>query len=105
MKTLIWGASDDLVEISGAIEEEANLYNGDITISCSDGTKGSITYNGIWDITINKEGTHFEKLIKGTEEEIPHTDEDAKGCSAYSDVLVLSEGIEWVRIGRKTYKK
>lgn len=105
MKTKIYGYSDDLIEVEGAVEEEVAYMDKPIKVSCSDGTSAKITYDGNWIFKILETGTLFDKIIPGNPSEAPHTDEDAKGCSAYSDVLVLKEGVEWVKIGRATIKK
>jgi thiamine phosphate synthase YjbQ (UPF0047 family) len=107
MKTKIYGASDDLIEIEGAISDEIGCYKTcekGILFSCSDGTRGIITYNGDWQILVNQEGSLFEKVVPNNDE-IDHTDIDAKGCTSYSDVLVLKDGVEWVEIGKKTFTK
>ncbi len=105
MKTKIYGASDDLIEIEGAINDEANHYDAkNVKITCSDGTTAVISYNGNWMITVKKTGHLFEKIVLGNPAEEPHTDEYAKGLPPYSDVLVLDKGIDWVKIGRKKFK-
>lgn len=102
----ISGGSDDLIEIDGDISDEipvamrVNL----VKFSASDGTKGHISFDGEWRITVIDEGSLFKKVINGNNEEKPHTDPDAKNCAAYSDVLILKDGIEWVRIGRQKFK-
>lgn len=105
MKTRIYGASDDLIEIDGAIYEEAGCYGHKkpIPIEASDGTKGSIYYNGVWEIYLSHEGFKYLDLISNTEDD-EHTG-DASGCPSYSDVLILDDGIEWVKIGNKTFKR
>lgn len=108
MKTKIYGASDDLVEIDGAISEEVNpTYGSVINILGSDGTKATIHYSnsGFWKIEILLAGAEFDKIIKGTGDNMEHTDEDAIGCSSYSDVLIFKEGIKWVKIGKKKFNK
>lgn len=97
METKIYGASDDLIEIEGAISDEINCYNHKrpIKMTFSDGTVATIFYNdnGIWVIFIKNKGDLFEKIIKNIEPE-------------YSDILVMNEGIEWVKIkSKKLYKQ
>lgn len=105
MKTKIYGASDDLIEIDGAISEEANHYDATrVIIKASDGTQARITYDGEWRITVEVEGEKYLNLIHSVGDEGEHLHEDAKGCSSYSDVIVLDEGIQWVKVGRKTFK-
>ena len=105
MKTKIYGASDDLIEIEGEVSDEIGCYYAtNKKITCSDGTVAKITYDGNWNITIKETGKLFDKIVLGNPAEEPHTDEDAKECSPYSDVLILKEGIEWVKIAGKTFK-
>jgi len=106
MKTKIYGASDDLIEVEGDISEEANHYDATrVIIKASDGTQARITYDGEWKISVEVEGEKYLNLIHSVGDESEHIYEDAKGCSSYSDVLLLDDGIEWVKIGRKTFKK
>lgn len=100
MITKIYGASDDLIEIDGAISEEVNVYEK-VSFSASDGTKGKISYgNDGWRIELIEIGKC--KKIEAVGEDSVHTG-DAEGCSSYSDVLIFEE-IDWVKIGRKTFK-
>lgn len=107
MKTKIYGSSDDLVEIDGQIRDEYNNYSdahSGFNFSCSDGTKGRISYNGEWIIRIAEQGDKFLDLIDNVGDDADHTHEDCIGCTSYSDVLILDEGIEWVKIGREKFK-
>ena len=105
MKKKIYGASDDLVEIEGEISDEYCQMDFKGTVEASDGTKAKLIYDGEWKFQMLFAGSKFLKLVKsvGDDIDIDHTDEDAKGCSTYSDVLVLDSGIEWIRIGRKKF--
>lgn len=103
--TKIYGGSDDLIEIEGEIEDEVNKIDAkNVNIECSDGTSAKISYTGEWVITDLVCGDLFHKHIKSVGDDSEHTEEDAKGCSSYSDVLVMENGLDWVRIGRKTFK-
>jgi len=104
--TKIYGASDDLIEIEGAINDEANCYDDVKSISVSDGTKGKIWYNndGNWQISISKTGTNYLGTIPAVGDDKEHTDKDAVGCSSYSDVGVWFD-IDWIKIGRRAYNK
>lgn len=106
MKTKIYGASDDLIEIEGAISDEHDAYNFSGTVTASDGTTAKLKYNddGQWEFTVTKEGSKFLGLVKSVGDDAKHIFPDAVGCSSYSDVLILDEGIKWVKIGRKTFK-
>lgn len=102
MNTKIYGASDDLIEIEGDISGEIYHYDDKTEFICSDGTKGRITYDWDWFIDVIEEGLGFVKLVRG-QDEIPHTDTDAIGCTSYSDVLILKD-IEWIKMKGKKYK-
>jgi len=105
MKTTIYGASDDLIEIEGQISDEADVYDLPTTFECSDGTKGFIDYDGEWKFAIECEGNLFEKIVRSVGDDSNHTDVDADGATSYSDVLVLNEGVTWVKIGKKKFKQ
>jgi hypothetical protein len=108
MKIFVAGASDDIIEFSGAISEEVGLYFGlKQTIIFSDGTVCRIGFeeNGQWKITTQKEGPLFEKVVPAVGEENNHTDPDAISAQAAgrSDVLVMKEGVIKVTVGRKAF--
>lgn len=108
MKTRIYGASDDLIEIDGAISDEVNVYLKDgekVKISASDGTNATIEYddNGEWKIEVLDAGNKCQKKIVSVGDEAQHGGE-AKGTTSYSDVLIFEDGIEWIKIGKKTFK-
>ncbi len=107
VKTKIYGASDDLIEIEGAISDEHDGYDFSGTVVASDGTTAKLKYDkdGQWKFALVKAGEKFVRIIDAVGDDKKHTEADAKDCSAYSDVLVLEDGIEWIKIGRKTYKK
>jgi hypothetical protein len=95
MKTKIYGASDDIIEIEGEVDDEIDCYNAtNKQIKCSDGTEARIKYDGNWNIIVKKRGKLFDKLVLPYPDEKPHTDDDCIGCTSYSDVLVLKKGIK-----------
>lgn len=101
--TIIYGSSDDLVEIDGQIQAEYNNYTlakRGITFECSDETKGTITYDGDWLINVDKEGSLFQELRPNVGDNGKHTDLAFK-CTSWSDVLILKDGILWVKINGK----
>ena len=102
--TIIYGSSDDLVEIDGQIQAEYGNYtlaSRGIPFECSDETKGTITYDGDWLIKVEKQGSLFQELRPNVGDNGKHTDLAFK-CTSYSDVLILKDGILWVKInGRK----
>ena len=102
--TLVYGSSDDIIEIEGQVEGEYNNYTlakRGIPFECSDETKGIITYDGDWLIKVEKEGSLFQELRPNVGDIGKHTDLAFK-CTSYSDVLILKDGVLWVKInGRK----
>lgn len=92
--TIIYGASDDLVEMEGGYDGEAGCYNTSEESPCvvfvSDGTVLSVIYapadRAIWKIQLIEKGVLFNRIDLCT-------DEDAK---PYSDVAHFDAGITWV---------
>lgn len=106
MKTKIYGASDDLIEIEGEIEDEVGCYNHKkpILIEVSDGTKATIFYDGEWKINISFAGEKYIEKVDSVGDDAKHIG-DYKNCTSYSDILILNEDIEWVKVGRKVFRK
>ena len=103
-QTIIYGSSDDVVEISGQIDAEYENYTlakRGISFECSDKTKGTLVYDGDWKITVENEGNLFQELRPNVGDNGKHKDLAFK-CTPFSDVLILKDGILWVKInGRK----
>lgn len=108
MKTILYGASDDLIEIDGAIEGEFDAHNKD-KFEASDGTVGTIEYapghDAVWHIEIKKEGSLFNRVVRGNDDDddtIRHGDPDiesvCKSVPIYSDVVIFNEGITSIRV-------
>lgn len=107
MFTRIYGASDDIIVIDGQISEEVDAYSSTdepFKFKTSEGTKGSITYDGEWKITLTEEGPDFVKLIEAVGDDNVHTEDDTKNIPSYSDVLILDGDLEWVKVDGKKYK-
>lgn len=100
-KIYLYGASDDLIEIAGAICDERGCYgicdNG-IEFVASDGTTGIIKYNedGQWELDTMNEGPHFIDRVYSVGEDSDHAGEYSNFTS-YSDILVFSEELEWIK--------
>lgn len=98
MKIKVYGSSDDLIVVQGAVTEE---FNGDSTfLAFSDGTVLHIKYTnaGIWRITPCRRGSStYEKITE-------IIDEDDDG---YSDVVTLEgDNLKWVaRASEVAYEK
>lgn len=101
----MYGSSDDLVELEGAICDEFGNYSQakmGISFSASDGTAGIIKYDGEWKIILHEKGKKFLEIVKSVGEDNEHKG-IAEHCTSYSDVLILKEGIDWIKIGNKTF--
>ncbi len=85
-KTLITGASDDLIEIKGELEEEFDAYdceNG--VMAFSDGTLLSVRYDedGLWRFMVKVKGN----LYAGKEEGCVNNDTN--------DAVTFNQGLKW----------
>lgn len=88
MSLIVYGASDDLVEIEGDIREEFNPRSDDEPsyLGFSDGTLLRISYDGQWHISRLVEGAADYKHEPATGEE----GERGDGSPAYSDRVTLT---------------
>lgn len=90
MSLVVYGASDDLVEVEGDIREEFNqsMFEDETAnyLAVSDGTVLRISYDGIWHIARVAEGAAEYAHEPATAEE--GTRED--GTPAYSDRVTLT---------------
>jgi hypothetical protein len=86
----VYGASDDLVEVEGDIEEEFS-YDGEKPgyLGFSDGTVLRISYDGVW---------HINLAIKGSSA-FTHTPAEGEDTDNYSDVVTLDGAMKWVVFG------
>jgi hypothetical protein len=108
MFTRIYGASDDLIEIDGQISDEVDAYSASdepVKFKTSLGTKGTITYDGEWKITIKEEGSDFVRVVESVGDDNDHTEDDTKNIPSYSDVLILDGDLDWIKVKGKKYKK
>jgi hypothetical protein len=107
MFTRIYGASDDLIIIDGQISEEVDAYsssNEPVKFKTSEGTKGTITYNGEWKINVEEGGSDFVIKIESVGDDNTHTEENTNDVPSYSDVLILDGDLEWVKVNGEKFK-
>lgn len=84
--TVIYGASDDLIEGEGELRGELNCYDTDgVLMIFSDGTVLKIEYgnSGVWKITLVKQGPLFIQIVTT----------DDPDDEVYSDVAVFGHGL------------
>ena len=99
-KITIYGASDDLIEIEGAISEELNVYDSGF-LHFNEGTVVSVVYDeeGLWKLSVVKQGT--AAVVAHTFA----TDEE----DDYSDKLILEGEISrvdfWEKVDGPTEKE
>lgn len=93
MGLVIYGSSDDRVEVEGDVTEEFNCYNLDGYIAVSNGVLLSARYSneGYWRFAVVKgHGRVSVTQASGLD------GQDDAGLPAYSDKAVFKDPIEWV---------
>lgn len=98
MSTIVYGASDDLIELEGDVREEFGSYDSDSTyLAFSNGVVLDIAYTsvGFWRINFPAEHSELVSIIRARGEDEPN---DADGCPGYSDKAIV-EGATWVVAG------
>jgi hypothetical protein len=65
----IRGASDDLIEIDGALSEEFSVSGESVLLGVSDGTLLTVSFDvsGVWRINLLVEGSAEYSKVDGTE--------------------------------------
>lgn len=103
VKTIIYGASDDLIEFEGEFTGEVGCYGTEdqehgVLVFVSDGTILEVKYgkngDGIWEVKPVKKGS----LLIGIDQ---CTDEDA---DPYSDVAKFAAGVKWAYAAKEWEK-
>lgn len=98
MKTVtVYGASDDLIELEGDLNEEFNVYSRDDDderiLAFSDGTLLSVTYDktGCWRVN---------RMAKGSAE-FNKVEADGPDTDNYTDKVTLTGDIRWCLMGKE----
>lgn len=90
-RIVVYGASDDLLEIDGDIREEFGCYDIEQgVLACGDGTLLSVRYDGCWRIT---------PIARGSAD-IQHTPSGLADSDNYSDRVEMVGDIAWVVFSR-----
>jgi hypothetical protein len=88
--TVIYGASDDLIEVEGAHPDEFNhLDNSPAVLSIDDGAillRVDYGFNGIWTVEAMS-GSDRVTIVPARGEDEP---DDEHGCPGYSDKAVIA---------------
>lgn len=96
----VWGASDDLIEISNGPQEE-EFNQGYLSFETEAGTIGRIEFDAPgfegWNITLLNRGVDVVTLIPAVGDDHEH-EGLAKGLSSYSDVLVLTPNTTFTKL-------
>ena len=97
---MVYGASDDLIEIEGDISEEfchpsMSDDGAKWWLGFSDGTVLAVHYDGQWRFPIVAKGSAAVSRDETTEEEGNRPD----GKPAYSDVVTLDGDVRWALLG------
>ncbi len=85
MNTIITGASDDLIEVRGELDDEFCCYDcEDGRIACSDGTLLRARYDGIWIFDVIFKGDLFDCKVSGDYE------------NDIDDEINFKPGLKWI---------
>lgn len=99
MSTTVYGASDDLIEVTGPVGEEFNHYDAGepAYLGFSNGVVLSVTYqqDGMW--WIRPRAGHDLVTIDPALGEDANRRED--GSSGYSDRATIAGDVTWVVVG------
>lgn len=88
----VYGASDDLIEVEGAIEEEFPLPpREEAYLGFSDGTLLKIWYDS--------EGWGIRRVVAGTADVSIVNAYEHGGPNDYADIATLTGRVEWVVVG------
>lgn len=89
----VYGASDDLIEVEGAIREEFSAYDEEdgVYLAFSDGTVLHVQYDddGLWRIALSARGA-------ATYQHTPAVDDREN----YSDRVKLTGDLQWCVMGK-----
>lgn len=87
-KVIVFGHSDDLLELEGDICEEIGCYETAVDLLFSDGTMLEAKYSkdGVWEIRIVERGTS----------KITFEPNQGSDSNNYSDKVTLEGNIDWV---------
>ncbi len=104
-ETIIYGASDDCLEIRGELYEEFGAYecgeNEKEYIACSDGTLLLVVYDGEWKFQTKRVGSLFEKIICSVGEDGEHENFGKINPTSYSDIVCFRKGLKWIMFRNK----
>lgn len=102
-RTVVYGASDDLIEIGGHLSEEFGAYDSDPRyLAFANGVVLKITYDseGVWRVQ-PRAGADRVEIVFARGEDEPR---DADGVAGYSDKAVILNAGSWVVVGDSFHK-
>jgi hypothetical protein len=104
-ETIIYGASDDLIEISGHFSEELSVDPSDDDVqvlAISDGTLLEVQYDsdGQWLFRPLTQGSAFSRVVIAVGEDTNHQEPYSR-ISSYSDIVVFKPEIKWVAFSER----
>lgn len=100
MQIVIYGASDDLIEIEGDIVEELDGSGADASdettwLAISDGTLLKVVYDGCWRFTVIKKGS--AKFVNSNDADEDKDGSRPDGKPWYSEIVTLEgDNLKWV---------
>ena len=102
-RTVVYGASDDLIEIEGHLSEEFGAYDSDPRyLAFANGVVVKIHYDndGIWRV-VPVSGSDRVEVVFARGDEEPRDDD---GVPGYSDKAVIANAGSWVVLGDAFHK-
>lgn len=105
-QSVIYGASDDLIELDGEFSEEVGYSPDDdekFYIAVSDGTLLECEYDGEWKFRVKTKGTLFREIVQSVGEDGEHLG-DWKKYTSYSDLAMFDGNIKWMLVGNHIAK-
>lgn len=102
MRTVIYGASDDLIEVAGDLSEEFTAnYDKPTAVRLSNGVTLTFEYtdDGVWRIEQAAGPIAAVEIFGERGEDTPGPRDDEDGCPNYSMKAVVDEPLSWIRCG------
>ncbi len=97
-QTIIYGASDDLLEINGKYSEELNPpMDEPFCVAVSDGTLLEVEYDGEWKFRAKKKGRCFKEIVQSVGDDGKHARYEK--YTPYSDLVIFEGDITHVVLG------
>lgn len=106
MRVIIYGASDDLLELEGDLREEFNIYDASTSVALSCGTLLRVHYDGKWSIRVTTGAGASRVAVYPWD--LPGARRGVAGLEdvpSYSDVAVVeADTLDWAVVGQRVVR-